>query len=154
MGFNYAKERRKFDVEWRKLRREYEQAGMEPEAIEAIYLFDLSEFRSRRRFETRTQPLPDLYEDAIDHISLKKNLNSLSETFDESDFLSRYAWIETVENGLLAKALQRLQKKDLELLTLLVIEGYSQRDAAEKLCCPQNTISKQFLRIKNFLNFF
>ena len=46
MGFNYAKERGKFEAEWRKLRQEYEQAGMEPSSIDEIYLFDLAEFRS------------------------------------------------------------------------------------------------------------
>ena len=49
MGFNYAKERRKFEAEWRNLRREYEQAGMDPDTVETLYRFDLDEFRSRRR---------------------------------------------------------------------------------------------------------
>ena len=34
MGFNYARERRKFEAEWRKLRQEYEQAEMDPSSIE------------------------------------------------------------------------------------------------------------------------
>lgn len=38
MGFNYAKERGKFEAEWRKLRQEYEQAGMEPSSIDEIYV--------------------------------------------------------------------------------------------------------------------
>lgn len=151
MGFNYAKERRKFEAEWRKLRQEYEQAGMKPESINKIYLFDLAEFRSRRRFEIRTQPLPDMHRDTINYFSLKKNLKLLSETFDESDFLSRYAWIETVENQSLSDVLKRLLEKDLELLTLLIIEGYSQRDVAKKLHCSQNAISRQFLKIKKNL---
>ena len=151
MGFNYAKERRKFEAEWRKLRREYEQAGMEPEAIETIYLFDLSEFRSRRRFEIRTRSLFDLYEDTTDHISLKKNLKSLSETFDESDFLSRYAWVETVENSHLADRLHLLSQCELELLTLLVIEGYTQEEVAKKWGCRQSSISERYRKIKNFL---
>ena len=45
MGFNYAKERRKFEAEWRKLRREYGQAGMAPDAIDALYDFDFDGFR-------------------------------------------------------------------------------------------------------------
>ena len=41
MGFNYAKERTKFDREWDKLRREYEAAGMIPATIEEMYQYDL-----------------------------------------------------------------------------------------------------------------
>ena len=36
MGFNYAEEKKKFDKEWKKLQKEYEDAGMSPEAINAI----------------------------------------------------------------------------------------------------------------------
>lgn len=41
MGFNYAKERRKFEAKWRQLRKEYKDAGMDEYAIEQLYLFDL-----------------------------------------------------------------------------------------------------------------
>lgn len=44
MGFNYAKERGKFEAEWRQLRKEYKDAGMDEHAIEQLYLFDLKVF--------------------------------------------------------------------------------------------------------------
>ena len=47
MGFNYAKERRKFEAKWRTLRQEYEQAGMDPSSIAESYPFDRAEFTSR-----------------------------------------------------------------------------------------------------------
>lgn len=40
MGFNYGLEKKKFDQEWKKLRREYRAAGMDEAAIEAMYAFD------------------------------------------------------------------------------------------------------------------
>ena len=39
MGFHYAKEKAKFDREWCKLRKLYEQAGMSESAIDEIYTY-------------------------------------------------------------------------------------------------------------------
>lgn len=61
MGFHYAKEKAKFDREWCKLRKLYEQAGMSESAIDEIYTYDWRCFCSQRTYENRTQPLPDLY---------------------------------------------------------------------------------------------
>ena len=59
MGFNYAKEKKKFDEEWKKLRNEYERAGMSHLAIDEIYEFDWREFCSRRVY--RPQPTASRY---------------------------------------------------------------------------------------------
>ena len=40
MGFNYGLEKKKFDEEWEKLRKEYEAAGMTAESIKEIYEYD------------------------------------------------------------------------------------------------------------------
>lgn len=156
MGFNYAKERRKFEAEWRKLRLEYEQAGMDPETVEALYRFDLDEFRSRRRYETRTQAMPDkgFPEDHAWATSLRKNLKRLSTTFDEADFFGEAAWLDTIENPALLKCLRKLTQKDLELIRFLVLEGHTQEELAQKWRCSQSSISKRFLKVKKFLNDF
>ena len=66
MGFNYAKEKRKFDQEWAVLRALYESHGMEQEAIDSLYEFDLQWFRSRRTYENHTQPFPaESYEEGF-----------------------------------------------------------------------------------------
>ena len=61
MGFNYAKEKKQFDKTWKKLQKEYEEAGMPPQNIESMRLYDWDEVCSRRSFENHTQPLPDTY---------------------------------------------------------------------------------------------
>ena len=63
MGFHYAKERQKFEITWKILREEYRRAGMDEDAINSMYDFDLEEFHSRRRYEMRSRPLSDLYHD-------------------------------------------------------------------------------------------
>ena len=40
MKFYYATEKRKFDKAWAKLAKTYEEAGMEPDAIQAMDEFD------------------------------------------------------------------------------------------------------------------
>lgn len=61
MGFNYARERKKFEREWAKLRKEYEEVGMSAEAIQSLYTFDLEVFRSERIYASHTQALPNEY---------------------------------------------------------------------------------------------
>ena len=153
MGFNYAKERRKFEAEWRKLRQEYEQVGMDEQAIEQIYLFDLKVFCAGRVYENHTQQMPDMYttENLAEHSSLLKKFENLSVTFDEAAFHDRYAWVETIEDSHLSALLRKLPQRDLELLTFLVIEGHTQEEAAKKWGCKQSSISERYKKIKKFL---
>ena len=153
MGFNYAKERRKFEAEWRQLRKEYKDAGMDEYAIEQLYLFDLKAFCAGRVYAIHTQQMPDMYiaENLADHSNLLKKFKNLSVTFDETEFHSRYAWIETVEDSHLSVLLRKLPQRDLELLTFLVIEGHTQQELAEKWHCSQRLISKRLQYIKKFL---
>ena len=153
MGFNYAKERRKFEAEWRKLRREYREAGMDGDMIEQLYLFDLEVFCSERSYIDHTQPLPDMYvsENTADHSTLLRKFRSLSCTLNESEHSDRYFWTDTIDSPELASKLNRLAIPDLELLTLYVIDGYKQREIAGLLGCSQSVISRRLKKIKNFL---
>lgn len=156
MGFNYAKKRRKFEAEWQKRRQECEKAGMAPDTIESLYHFDLNEFRSRRRYETWAQPMPDRYstEDHVGTPSLWKNYERLSTTFDEADFFGETAWLDTIEDPTLLKELKKLPQKGLELLRFLVLEGRTQEELALEWHCSKSSTLKRFLRIKKFLRNF
>ena len=138
MGFHYAKEKAKFDREWYKLRKLYEQAGMSESAIDEIYTYDWRCFCSQRTYENRTQPLPDLYisdEGQSVRSSLLKKFPALSTTFDEQDFPGQYAWIDTIEDPDLFRKINLLSNADLELLTLLVIHGYSEAEIPSSKTC-------------------
>lgn len=135
-------------------RKLYEQAGMSESAIDEIYTYDWRCFCSQRTYENRTQPLPDLYisdEGQSVRSSLLKKFPALSTTFDEQDFPGQYAWIDTIEDPDLFRKINLLSNADLELLTLLVIHGYSEAEIARQRGCSRNTISKKFARIKRFL---
>ena len=153
MGFYYALEKARFDQAWSKLRKEYQQVGMNEDAIEAIYLYDWAAFRSQRNYENRTQPLPSEFigGSILTNSTLVRRFSTLSTSFDESDFPGRYAWIDTIEDQRLAALLRQLSQEDLELLTYLVIEDHNQTEAAQKRRCSQSSISTKFAKIINFL---
>lgn len=153
MGFNYAKEHRKFEAKWKKLRREYEEAGMDEDAIEQIYQFDLEVFCSERSYSNHTQPLPDMHvsENAADHSTLLRKFESLSCELDELAYSDRYFWIDTIEKTELATKLKQLTRPELELLTLSAIYEYKQWEIAWLLGCHQSVVSRRLKKIKNFL---
>ena len=49
MGFNYGIEKKKFNEEWKKLQKEYEEAGMSEKSSQEIYEFDLNVFRKNKK---------------------------------------------------------------------------------------------------------
>lgn len=53
MGFNYGREKRKFDKEWERLEAEYAAAGMDEAAIMAMKLYDWKWFCSERVYHNR-----------------------------------------------------------------------------------------------------
>ncbi len=154
MAFYYAKEKREFDREWEQLRREYEAAGMAEENIQALYDFDWQWFCSRRRFMDHTQSLPPETidgENSQAQSSLIRKFASFSVSMDESQLGGRYGWVEEIEDSKLLDKLRKLSQADLELLTLIAIEGYSQPEIGLIMDCSQSNISQKITRIKNFL---
>lgn len=154
MAFYYAKEKREFDREWEKLRSEYTTAGMSIEDIDKLYAFDWDWFCSRRRFINHTQSLPAENiegDESVEQSSLIRKFSSFSVNLDETLMGGRYGWVEEVEDAHLADKLRQLSLEDLELLTLIAIDGYAQAEIARIRGCSKNAISKKIIRIKNNL---
>ena len=51
MAYNYAREKRKFDGEWKRKALWYRKEGMSEEDIEAMYRFDLAQFNREQPSE-------------------------------------------------------------------------------------------------------
>lgn len=153
MGFNYAREKRRFDQTWDRHDREYTEAGMSPESIQSLYEFDLDVFRSQRRYVNHTQDIPQGADSvgAGDASALLYRYANGTTSFSEDDFPGRHAWVDAIEDQQLSLRLRQLSDDDLELLTLLVLEELSQREASRMLGCSQSAISQRYQRIKNFL---
>ena len=152
MGFNYAKEEQAFLEKWRKLSADYIVAGMTVEDTWEMYNFDRELFCKERTYIRHNQEFPaeTISEESFES-SLVNRYTGLTVQFDESEFSGRFAWIEAVDDSVLAGKLKALSAPDLDLLTLIAIEGYSQADVARKMDCARNTVSKKIARIKRFL---
>ena len=130
MAYNYAKEKRRFDAEWKRNERWYRKEGMSEDDIEEMRRFDLEQFNRNRAYESRRRPL----ETACGSCCVQQTSE-------------RYGWIDEVSDPRLTERLQRLSERDIELLTLLIYDGLSQTEAADIMGCKQYDISRQFARI-------
>lgn len=154
MGFHYAREKQAFDRDWERLRAQYLDAGMTADAIQKIYEFDWSWFLSRRRFESHAQEMPDENLSGGSDQERSKLFKKFQGAITHNEnFISagRFGWIEDIEDANLCEKLHKLSTRDLELLTLLTIEGFTQEDVAEMQGRSQNAVSKNLIKIKEFL---
>lgn len=154
MKWNDGKERKKFEKEQERLRKEYEAAGMTEEQIKNMYDFDLSLYKKRRINAIHTQPL-DL--EAFDDDESDEGQNPLFEKFAE--FLSvtpsytpdtRFGWIEELENERLVKAIKSMPDEYKEILTCIVVDEMSQEEISVQFGVSQPAISKKIKKISTF----
>ena len=158
MGFNYGLERKKFEKEWAKFRKEYAEAGMSEEAIQQMYEYDLSVFNRKRADANHEQPFvgkmcSDSEEDDESKSALFEKFTSElsyedSYSFDEG----RFAWIETIENKDLYKKASSLSDGDKELLTLLVEDGLTKREIAKIRGITEQAVGQKIKRLKILLS--
>jgi len=151
MGFNCAAEKAKFDREWAKLRKEYANAGMSEKSIQKIYEYDWHCFCRNRAYERRATKMPSIEIDGPDddrRSALFRKSGVMSTTFDETGFQNRYAWVDTLEDARLLRAIMKLNKKDLELLTYVTLEGHGQEELARRWGCTQAAVAIRMKKIK------
>lgn len=157
MGFNYGLEKKNFDSQWAVTRKQYEDAGMSSEAIQAMYDYDWSVFNANRSYQNHTQemaapsfeqseesysPLMNKYQEAV----------SVTDTYRETK--SRFTWIGEIEDERLLSALENLKDEDLEIITMYAYEGYDITEISKAYGVSRPTISIKIKRITNFLKNF
>ncbi|MFB2022832.1 sigma factor-like helix-turn-helix DNA-binding protein [Pseudoflavonifractor sp. P01025] len=153
MSFYYGREKRIFDKKWARLEEEYAAAGMDSAAILEIKVYDWKWFCSQRVYHNHVQKLPSEYLVNGDEQSvLFRKFDTLSSQLSEvNDTHNRYDWIAHMEDPELSRRLQTLSPEELELLTLLVMDGYRQADIARIKGCSRNVIYKKLKKIKKIL---
>ena len=147
MGFYYASEKRKFDREWERLSKEYAEAGMSESAIAEMRAFDWKWFCSRRVYALHNQRLPETeYADGDGSSALFRRYSSLSVQPDMA-MTGRYGWVDDISDERLFERLRKLKEADIELLTLIWFEGYTQTDVARMWGYSKSAISSRMKRI-------
>lgn len=157
MGFNYGLEKKNFDRQWSMMRKQYEDAGMSIEVIQAMYEYDWSVFNAARSYQNHTQeiaaPSFEQGEEAYSPLMNKyKEAISITEHYRETK--SRFTWIGEIEDERLLSALENLSDADLELITLYAYEEYDTVEISKVFGTTKQNISKKIRRITNFIKNF
>ena len=158
MGFNYGLERKRFEREWAKLRKEYAEAGMSDDAIQQMYEYDLSVFNRKRADAKHEQPCvgkmcSDAEEDDESKSALfEKFTNELSYEDSYAYGEERFDWIESLTNEFLYEKVSSLSESDKELLTFLVEDGLTKREIAKMRGVTEQAIGQKIKRLKKLLS--
>lgn len=152
MEFNYTTERKKFEKNWAKTEALYRKHGMAKEAIQEMHEYDWDLFKAARIEALHTQEMDFQADDdddtaMMDSPLLKKFFDRLTTQYDTYGTHSRYWWLEEIESPKLVPGISKLTDEDKELLTLMIVEGYTQEECAVKLHSSQSAISRKFTRI-------
>lgn len=152
MKFNYGLEKKKFDENWKKICKEYREAGMDEESIEKMHEYDWEAFKKERVWCAHNQLLDYRYlcidnklrESSHDFNPLFNHiLDQLSFVFSEEDMEDGYAWMETLEDKKLYAAILSLDDEQKYYLKLRVIDGYNLKDIAEMFSVSTPAVHKR-----------
>lgn len=140
MGFNYRKERWKFEKQMEENERKYRAAGMSDSQINAMREYEEEMFRRERVYGIHT-----VFEESKEY----PGLIELAESND-SYFQDLSASLNNILDSLVPGLSARLSRKDKEVL-LLLARGMNQQETANLLGVSQQAISKHMKKIKLFL---
>ena len=157
MSFNYGLEKKNFDSQWAVTRKQYEDAGMSSEAIQAMYDYDWSVFNANRSYQNHTQEMAaPSFEQSEESYSplMDKYQEAISVTDHYCETKSCFTWIGEIEDERLLSALENLKDEDLEIITMYAYEGYDITEISKVYGVSRPTISIKIKRITNFLKNF
>ena len=153
MSYNSGNARRIFYTKWNKLREEYRAAGMEEDAIQKLYEYDLAVFnndRAHHRYDVEI-PTADDSENQSDYVEYER-ATTVTDTYHETK--TRFAWVGEIKNERLQAGLEKLSDEELQLITLYFYEEYSTVELSKVYGIAHQNISKRIIKITNFLKSF
>ena len=85
--------------------------------------------------------------------ALLKKFSSALSVCDKYSFQGdpRFAWVDEMENDELYRKIISLPERDIDLLTLIAFEGYSQREVAEIRGIAPAAICQKIAKLKKLL---
>ena len=105
MGYNYSREKRKFDAEWKKKEAWYHASGMSEEAIQEIFTYDWAEFNSTRRFYR--------YMEDVDVEQIPEKSCDILETVLSKE------WTELLDSPEILRRIRKLPTDYIEIIEML-----------------------------------
>ena len=137
MGYSYSREKRKFDIEWKKKEEWYRESGMSEEAIQEIFAYDWAEFNATRRFYR--------YIEDVDVERIPEKSCDILETALSKE------WTELLDSPEILRRIRKLPADYIEIIEMLYFENLTQREIAEIMSCSQQNIAKKIEKIKKIL---
>ena len=133
MSFNNGNERRKLNAKWEHLRVQYRKAGMNEDAIQAMYEFDLGVLNSERAYITNTMTVSGAADDcaAKETSDFKQYEKAVTVTDTYHETKTRFAWVGEVQNERLHTGLEKLSDEDLKLLTLYAVSDFNEYEISK-----------------------
>ena len=137
MGYSYSREKRKFDIEWKKKEEWYRESGMSEEAIQEIFTYDWAEFNATRKFYR--------YMEDVDVERISEKSGDILEAALAKD------WTELLDSPEMLRKIRKLPADYIEIIEMLYFENLTQREIAEWMSCSQQNIAKKIEKIKKIL---
>lgn len=152
MTFNYGAERKKFEKTWAITEALYRKHGMSESAIQEMREYDWDLFKAARIEAIHTQEMgfqPDSDDDMtmMDSPLLMKFFDQFTSQYDTHGSHDRYWWLEELSDPRFIAVIPRLTDDEKELLTLLFVEGYTQRECVVKMHSSKGAISRRLAQI-------
>lgn len=117
-------------------------------AIEDLHDFDRDWFKSQRRYINH---LVDLPKDTAVEAILQASTGTIPGDIPMPCAGSCYQWLDEIEDERLLQQLMLLSADDIDLLTRLAFEGYTQCEIAQQKKQNQKSMSRQFQQIRKTL---
>ncbi len=159
MKFNYRVKQLAFIEEWKRLEKEYKEAGMSEDAIREMKAFDWEMFKKERIYCMHNQLMTvNYYPDGNkSDLSRPGLMDKFFEEFSYEDkhFINdRYGWIECLDDEELIQNAKSLSLERKELLTKYVFDGKTHKEIAEEMKTKKTLVTKKLTTIKKLLKKF
>ena len=150
MYFNYAYERRLFEQDQAKKRREYLRAGMSEEAIREMYEYDLYVFNNERKEIKHRAHYSEML--TYDTETGDSRYMDMDEFPSQATLYTpnRYAWLEEIEDRKLFFTLLKMPIEYLDIITDL-IDQYQYDEIGKKMGVRKQAICNKVYRIRKKL---
>jgi DNA-directed RNA polymerase specialized sigma subunit len=156
MRFNYAIEKKKFDMEWAEKLIEMRAAGMTESEINEMYQYDWGWFKSKRNFALNTTPYSEdsEFNDNTDDLILLGEKKKRGMVDPNKDIDAVLNLEDAISNSHVLQAYRSLKPDDKDLLHLYVILKFTVTEIAQIQGTTKQNICNKILRIKKYFKKF
>ena len=154
-GFYYGYHRMRLEEEFSRMAEYCREKEFPEEKIEEIHKLLLDILNNERRYRIHTQSygvFPNEEDTREDSNPLLKNfLEAFSVTQEEISCWGRMAWIDDLDTPEIIEWVKSLGEEDIQLLTLLVVDGKKQTEIARLLGKHDSAISRKIKKLRESL---